>query len=183
MNTSLPIPFAESWYPYGPVDPSLQSYKQNERDNNTSLTNPPTHLSQPVAHALFSASAMEIGSQNRQHGSMSFDKIYHPNFPQLRLGRNTTTISLPDQRAFIPTSSPLPACYTNAGYGNVIGLQLDVPYTPFGQDLTYTNVSQMSSFTPSSYGPVSYASIHSSQSQKTRRTLHSWVPASQSKHP
>lgn len=137
----------------------------------------------PQPAALASLSTMEIAGQNRQHGSMIFDNIYYRSFPHLRPVRNATTISLPDQIAFIPTSSPLPVCYSNTGYDDVIGLLQDVPYTPFRQNLAYTKVSQMSGSTPSSHGPVSYASIHPYQSQKTHRSSHSWVPASELKHP
>ncbi|KAJ5379606.1 C2H2 conidiation transcription factor FlbC [Penicillium cosmopolitanum] len=51
--------------------------------------------------------------------------IYHRSSPQLRLGRPTTTTSLPGRSVLISTSSLVPgSSYPKAGYDDVIGFGL-----------------------------------------------------------
>ncbi|RHZ72822.1 hypothetical protein CDV55_108995 [Aspergillus turcosus] len=91
--------------------------------------------------------------------------------------------SIPVSAPSMVTSSSYTTAPTNYSGAEVMGLQHDMPRTTFEQTPTYTTAPSMSSFTPATYAPISYAPSLAHPHQDNRRVSHVDPRASHSQPP
>jgi hypothetical protein len=80
--------------------------------------------------------------------------------------------SIPVSAPSMVTSSSYTTAPSNYSGAEVMGLQHDMPRTTFEQTPTYTTAPSMSSFTPATYAPISYAPSLAHPHHDNRRVSH-----------